>query len=133
MEYELAKFICWINSDAWDELLIDETKGLTFAEYSEFAMLAMEDNRLVLVKGGRNGILFELDSEGHMILATPSGHRRVSGLLWHTHPMPTGPSDHDCGVLRLLGQEQSVVFEINGAATGTVFRAKDSGRHASAD
>jgi hypothetical protein len=118
MDYELAKFVAWIESEPHDESLIDEVKGLTFVEYAEFALLRTDDRQL-LVKGGRKGILFELDADGHMIVSTPIGSRRVLQLLWHTHPIPTGPSDHDRGVLRLLGQKESVIYELNGEAAGT--------------
>ena len=122
MDYELAKFVAWIEQDPNDPSLIDEVKGLTFIEYAEFALLAVEGEGQALVKGGRKGILFELDAEGHMLAATPLGRQRVIRLLWHTHPMPTGPSDHDRGVLRLLGQEESMIYEVNGERGGTRVR-----------
>lgn len=119
MDYELAKFVASIISDPHDASLIDEVKGLTFSQYAEYALLQVGGGEQVLVKGGRMGILFELDAEGHMIVATPLGRRRVISLLWHTHPVPTGPSDHDRGVLRLLGQAESVIYELNGEVGGT--------------
>ena len=119
MDYELARFVAWIATDAHDVSLVDEVKGLTFIEYAEFALVQINGGEQVLVKGGRKGVLFELDSDGHMLIATPSGSRRVTALLWHTHPIPTGPSDHDRGVLRLLGQAESLIYEINGEVGGT--------------
>ena len=124
MDYELVKFVAWIDGDPMDRWLIDEVKGLTFSEYAEFALVTTDEGRYVLVKGGRKGILFELDGDGHMLVGTPLGNNRVAALVWHTHPFPTGPSDHDRGVLRLLGQEESIVFEINGDQEGTRVRSR---------
>ncbi len=122
MEFELAKFVAWVeHHEVHEELFIDEVKGMTFTRFAEFALLALDGGRHALVQGGRTGVLFELDAEGHMIVVTPIGRQRVLELIWHTHPFPTGPSDHDRGVLRLLNQRESVIYEINGEGDGTRF------------
>jgi hypothetical protein len=48
----------------------------------------------------------------------------AKALTW-THPRPTGPSDHDRNLLRMLGQSSSVVYEMFGDAEGTRYRAQD--------
>lgn len=122
MKYELARFVAWVDPrEVRDPSFIDEVKGLTFSRYAEFAVLSLDDGRHALIRGGRTGVLFELDAEGRMIVETPAGRQRVVELLWHTHPIPTGPSDHDRGVLRLLDQRESIVYEIKGERDGTRF------------
>ena len=50
--------------------------------------------------------------------------REVKRLIFHVHPKPTGPSDDDLLVLTLLGQAQSMLYELFGPAKGTEIRPK---------
>jgi hypothetical protein len=103
------------------ENLIDEAKAETWINGREHAVVVLDRDDVVLIRGGRDGI--ELDVDGHLgIVVDVTGIlRAVKRLAWHTHPRPTGPSDHDCHILKRLEQASSVVYEIGGDPKGTIF------------
>jgi len=88
--------------------------------------------------GGSVGIEFDVE-EGppYDVMGNPSvslfievdGEKfRVERIIFHTHPMPTGPSDWDLKVLEMLQQAQSRIYEINGPIEGTLIRPKTKNR-----
>ena len=72
-------------------------------------------------RGGVDGIEFYV-RHGTVIVVIDNVPRQVSLLAWHTHPRPTGPSDHD-RALRLLGQADSLIYEMFGDGRGIRYRA----------
>jgi hypothetical protein len=83
-----------------------------------------------MIRGGSHGIDLERvmpnDPFGrhanYLYVDVDSLPVRVRKLVFHTHPMPTGPSDGDLLVLTLLGQESSMLYEISGPPKGTKIR-----------
>ena len=112
--------------------LANDCKALTWDTFCEHAVLRLEDGQRALVRGGRFAIdlnfaaandpfgrpanLLWIDVEGNSA--------RVVELILHTHPKPTGPSDADLLILKLLGQSESHLFEISGPNEGTIIRPK---------
>jgi hypothetical protein len=108
-------------SEPWDAV-IEEAKSFTWTRRCEVALLKLEPESLVLVQGGADGIEFE--TEDRRVFVNVDGiRRRVVLLAWHTHPRPTGPSDHDRRFLALLGQPSSVIYEMFADGRGTRFNA----------
>ena len=104
--------------------VVNEAKALTWAHRAEHALLRVDSGQLVLVRGGADGISFE--AEGSEIYVDLDGNRRrVTLLAWHTHPRPTGPSDHDRAFLKALGQKESLIYEMFADRNGTRFYADD--------
>ncbi|MEJ7636470.1 MAG: hypothetical protein WKF75_00395 [Singulisphaera sp.] len=84
--------------------------------------MRLATGELVFVRGGRKG--FELDVRGEggertLHMDIEGREVRVTSLVWHTHPMVTGPSDDDLKVLEILGQAESVIYELGGSPDGT--------------
>ena len=112
--------------------LVDEAKGLTFEHFREHALLRLEEGRRVFAQGASYEMELEhvLDTddpfgrEGGLYVEVEDESVRVVELIFHTHPVPTGPSDEDMRVLRILKQETSLLFEIFGPVEGTRFRAR---------
>ena len=103
--------------------VVDEAKGLTWIHRQEHALLRVDSGRLLLVRGGADGIAFEKD--GDEVFVSVDGRRhRVTLLAWHTHPRPTGPSDHDREFLRVLKQSDSLIYEMFAGGDGTRFYPK---------
>jgi hypothetical protein len=113
--------------------LVDEAKGLTWEHNLEHALLQIEDGRRVMVRGSTYEI--ELGrgmhndpfgrNEDELYVEIEGQPRRVIRLVFHTHPKPTGPSDDDLEVLRLLKQGRSMLYELFGPRDGTEIRLKD--------
>ena len=127
-----AAFIRFIEPDESLETLVREAKALTYEFYCEHAVLEPVDGRVVLVRGGPFRIELEQAGAndplgrraGTIYVEVPGEEAAVSRLRFHTHPKPTGPSDDDMRILRILGQESSLLFEIFGPQEGTEFRPK---------
>lgn len=113
--------------------LVEEAKGLTYEHYCEFALLELEDRSRALVRGGAFGIELECSTSNdpfgrpadQVYVEIEGAMTRVARLIFHTHPKPTGPSDDDLTVLRLLGQDRSMLYELFGPPEGTVIRPKE--------
>jgi hypothetical protein len=120
MDYAPAEFVEWIEDPA-DPDLSDYTKGLTFEYYVEHALFELENGRFALFRGGHFGIVLQVTESDEVRVEIAGKQLRVRRMLWHTHPIPTGPSDHDREVLKRLGQDRSIVYEINGEPGGTAF------------
>jgi hypothetical protein len=134
-DVEPARFVKWLDPD--DGERINDLKAYTWATGREHAIVEFHGvygGRPALVCGGKYGMTLEL-RPGAMV--DPLGRPlqlpcvdvdgqplRVQKLVAHTHPEPTGPSDADFKLLELLGQDESVLYEINGPIEGTVFRTK---------
>ena len=116
-----AVFIGWIDGPQDDPDLIDSILYETFLRRREHAVLSLEGGRRVLVRGGFDGITFGKDKAGKPTVSIDAGPATVASLLWHTHPVPTGPSDQDRAMLRRLGQATSVVYEVGTDRAGTTF------------
>ena len=114
-----ATFVRWVD-DPSDPELLDDAKGRTYLQYSEHAVLELEDGRYGLFRGGSHGIDLLLDADGNVIVHKQRW-RRVRRLVWHVHPLVTGPSDADRSVLRLPRQNRSHLYEVNGDPAGQDF------------
>lgn len=132
MERTRATFIRWVLPHESMEDLVQEAKALTFEHYCEFALLMLQDGRRVLVRGGTFGIDLDRsvpnDPYGRppecLYVDVEEASEQVSELVFHTHPKPTGPSDDDLMVMKLLGQDRSWLYELFGPAEGTLIRPK---------
>ncbi|HEV2296417.1 MAG TPA: hypothetical protein VGR35_21415 [Tepidisphaeraceae bacterium] len=111
------------TSDNWDEI-VNEAKGITWTHRSEVALVRVDPDELLLIRGGADGIEFEIADDA-VCVSIDGVRRRVNRLAWHTHPRPTGPPDHDRRFLRMLGQESSIIYEMFTDGSGTRFRADD--------
>jgi hypothetical protein len=110
-------------AEDWREV-VNEAKALTWTHRCEHALLRCDRGRLLLVRGGADGLEFELiDGAAHVRI--DGAIHRVTLLAWHTHPRPTGPSDHDRLFLRMISQDSSVIYEMFGDGNGTRFGARD--------
>jgi len=117
--------------------LADELKALTWVHEAEHAVLELQDGRWAVVRGSKMEIdLMQTvpnDPFGRPFpsiwVKIGSEDQRVKRLVLHTHPQVTGPSDADLRVLSLLGQSESVLFELSGEPNGTTIRPK-SGKDA---
>jgi hypothetical protein len=106
--------------------VVNEAKALTWTHRAEHALLEVEGGEFLLVRGGADGIEFELEPNGGFVVVVVDGkRRRVTLLAWHTHPRPTGPSDHDRSFLKALSQQKSRIYEMFADRRGTVFYAED--------
>jgi hypothetical protein len=113
--------------------IVGEAKHLTWEHCCEIALLKLDNGRRVLVRGQRTSIELEQVGEndalgrleGQLYLDVEGESMRIVRLIFHTHPIPTGgPSDADHVVLELLGQEDSMLYELFGPLEGTVIRPK---------
>jgi proteasome lid subunit RPN8/RPN11 len=113
--------------------IVAEAKHLTWENYCEVALLQLDNGRRVLVRGQRTSVELEQigasdplgRSQGDLYLDVEGESMRIVRLIFHTHPIPTGgPSDADLAVLELLGQEDSMLYELFGPLEGTVIRPK---------
>ena len=128
MDYRLAEFIRFITPDETLENLIDEAKAETWMNGRELAAVVLDLDEVILIRGGRDGIELNVDARLGIVVEVEGILRAVRRLAWHTHPRPTGPSDHDCDLLQRLEQASSVVHEIGGDPTGTIFIRKEGER-----
>lgn len=81
--------------------IIDEAARLTYESGGlEHAVISTQSGQRLLLQGGPGGMTFE----GFAV-------RRVLG---HTHPVPTGPSGTDFGMLQQTGQRSSWIYELFG-------------------
>jgi hypothetical protein len=134
---ETAKFISWIDDPTITEQLVNDLKVYTWEIGRECAVVMLRGGKAAIVAGGYRGISFELRESAFV---DPFGARlqsacirvdqqpvQVDKLICHTHPPPpSGPSDDDFKMLEILGQEESIIFEINGEKAGTRFSHKKS-------
>jgi hypothetical protein len=112
--------------------LVSEAKGLTFEFYREHAVVQLDNGRRAMIQGETFGIGLErtLDNDpfgrapGQLFVEIEGEPVRVRRLVFHTHPKPTGPSDDDLLVLEILGQRQSMLYELFGPWEGTEIRPK---------
>lgn len=129
-----AEFVRYVLPHERMDDLIREAKALTYEHFCEHALLRLENGRRVMVKGGPFGIdlkRFRSDEASgsaadHVYVEVGPEWMRVIQLIFHTHPKPTGPSDDDLLVLRLLGQRRSMLYELFGPIDGTPIRPKES-------
>lgn len=110
-------------SEAWSEV-VNEAKAFTWMRRCEVALLRVDSGQLLLVRGGADGIEFEVTYD-EVFVKIDGVRRRVVLLAWHTHPRPTGPSDQDRRFLAKLNQRSSVIYEMFGDGRGTRFYAAD--------
>jgi len=130
----LAKFVRWVGVEEPFGEILEDAKGRTWEFCAEHAVFQLADGRRVMVKGAQWKIDLELgtpnDPFGRMVgllyvdVGDAEPNQPVASIEFHTHPKPTGASDADMRLLELLGQTESVVFEINGEPEGTTFRPK---------
>jgi hypothetical protein len=104
--------------------VVNEAKALTWTHRAEHALIRCAPGNLFLVRGGADGIGFQT-RDGRVYIDVDGVAREVTLLAWHTHPRPTGPSDHDRNFLKLLGQHDSLIYEMFSDGNGTRFRPKD--------
>jgi hypothetical protein len=120
MDIRPAKFIRDVDPNESVDEVINEAKAFTWTHHCEHALLRLELGRLVLVRGGADGIEFKEKPDG-VYVTIDEIDCRVTGLAWHTHPRPTGPSDHDRAFLEKLPQGSSMIYELFGDHEGTRF------------
>ena len=124
MDYRIAEFVRVVDRlEEFDEV-VNEAKSDTWSKAREHAVLLLADGRLVLVRGGKDGIVLIDRAEDGLAIEMNQQVCRIESLAWHTHPVPTGPSDHDRAILARLGQESSVIYELRGDPRGTRFGPK---------
>jgi hypothetical protein len=121
---EPPTFVRWVEADETIDVLVDEAKYRAWSSGAEHAVLTLETGERPMVKGGRDGIRFDVEGEGdgRVIMVDIEGRRlRVERIEWHTHPRVTGPSDGDREAIRILNQQSSRVYEMGGDSDGTLF------------
>ena len=130
-----AAFVCWVEASIAVEELINDLKVYTWETGCEHAVLELRAlRRYAIARGGTHGIGFTLRDGG---LVDPFGNQeryasinidgqpiRIEKLIMHTHPQPTGPSEGDFEMLEILGQDVSIIYEINGTVEGTEFKRR---------
>ncbi len=123
-----AEFVRWVSpSEIWAAELVNDAKALTWEHEAEHLLLQLATGGLALVKGGRDGVTFSLGGgiEARSLHMMLKGREvQVGHIYWHTHPRVTGPSDGDLEALEILGQSESVIFELGGDPNGTRIRPK---------
>jgi hypothetical protein len=122
MGVEIAVFVRWVGTGEVLDDLVNEAKGLTWDGWAEHSLVEVQDGRLALIRGLRDGITFRVKGEAsdrtlHMDIE--GREVRIIRILWHTHPLVTGPSDGDLVALAILGQDDSIIYEIGGEKDGT--------------
>ncbi|HMO26610.1 MAG TPA: hypothetical protein PKB10_10100 [Tepidisphaeraceae bacterium] len=123
MDVRRAIVVREVSADESIADVVNEAKAMTWIHRSEHALLRIADGRLMLVRGGADGI--ELDQvDDEIRIEVDGASHKVSLLAWHTHPRPTGPSDHDFRLLQLLGQPDSRIYEMFGDSAGVRFYAR---------
>lgn len=136
MNSDRAEYIRDVANNEPEDQIVEDAKVLTLLTSKEHAVLRLRGGRRVLVRGGSFGI--ELD---HSMPNDPFGREPnrlyvavddqafvIERLDFHVHPLPTGgPSDEDLFVLKLLRQDDSVLYELFGPPEGTTIRPKSRG------
>ncbi len=121
LNVEPASFVRWVEDDEALDELVNEARATTWTDGVEVALVTLTSGRRMFVRGGRDGITFDVMelAEGFSILIVdhPGESLKVSRIDWHTHPIATGPSDGDREAIRLLGQAESRIFEIGESVT----------------
>lgn len=127
MQTKIAEFLFWVAEDHEAAQIANDAKAMTWAFEAEHSLLRMADGRMALVRGGRDGIEFIVREESglrSLQLEIEGREVRIDRILWHTHPRVTGPSDGDLKALAILGQDESLIYEIGGDPDGTRITAK---------
>jgi len=125
--FKKAEFVRKIESGEKICDLINECKSGTWSDDAEYLVLQLVTGERLMVRGGRDGIDFEIQIEGgeqHLVMELVGKWVRVRRIYGHTHPVVTGPSDGDMLALIILKQRFSYIFEIGGDPHGTRFRPK---------
>ena len=117
-----ATFVQWVD-DPSDPELFNFAKWQTYTQFAEHAVLKLKGGRMALFRGGAFGIDLLLDADGHVVVRVVDDWQRVRELVWHVHPVVTGPSDADRAFLRRLGQRRSQLWEVGGEPLGQTFEA----------
>jgi len=125
MDIRHAELVAVLSSEVDVADIVETLKLETYWHRCEHAVLLLADGNRVVVKGGRDGILL-YDFETWLGIDIDGMKQRVIKLIVHTHPVPTGPSDHDIRLLSRLGQLESIVYELSGPVEGTIFRQKEA-------
>lgn len=123
MDIRPAIFVREVDSAEPLAEVVNEAKAMTWTHRCEHALVRVDEGQLLLVRGGADGLEFEREADA-VFLTLEGKRRRVTLLAWHTHPRPTGPSDHDRAFLRALGQAESLIYEMFGDRNGTRFYAE---------
>jgi len=126
MEYREAEFVRFIANDETLADLLGRGEGGHLTKEREHAVLVVHSevgHRFVLVRGGRDGIILNVDDDGKITIEAEGRSLEVHKLAWHVHPKPSGPSDHNRRLLDHLHQDSSMLYEIGGAGEGTRFHA----------
>lgn len=135
MNSNRAHYVRDVPADELEEQVVHDAKALTFEHGCEHAVVRLRGGRRVLIRGGRYGIELERTIQGdpfgrapNQVLVNLDGNEQVVERLdFHVHPLPTGPSDDDLLVLKLLGQTESMLYELFGPPEGTTIRPKQGG------
>jgi len=118
------EFVRWVRDEESTDELVNEAKYRAWSNGAEHAVLALETGERPMVRGGRDGIRFDVEGEGDELAVAVSieGRKlRVIRIEWHTHPRVTGPSDGNREAIRRLGQSASLICEMGGDPDGTIF------------
>jgi hypothetical protein len=124
LSIEAPEFVRWVQDDEDVDELVNEAKYRAWTAGAEHALLTLDTGERPMVKGGSDGIRFDVEGEGddQAVMVTIEGRRlRVVRIEWHTHPRVTGPSDGDREAVRMLKQAASLIYEMGGDPDGTVF------------
>lgn len=127
MDVEDAAFVCWVEPGGNTPDLVNDAKALTWEFAAEHALLRLATGGMAIVRGGRDGIRFEVEGEGDgrtLHVKIEGRSVQVERIVWHTHPRVTGPSDGDLEALAILKQDSSVIHEIGGDPHGTRIEPK---------
>jgi hypothetical protein len=117
-----AEFVCWVETDLDTAELVNDAKAWTWEYEAEHLLLRLTSGERIIVRGGRDGIVFTVKGEGDdrtLHMEIEGREVQVARIDWHTHPKVTGPSDGDLEALSILKQEESIIFEIGGEPHGT--------------
>lgn len=120
----VALFRRWVAKDEPTLRLADEARYEAFLSHVEQALIRFSDGRRGLVSGDVGSISFEVSDSGRVVVNVDGQMLEVKELIWHTHPMVTGPSDGDFRMLEQLNQASSVIYEAGGDPQGTRFVRK---------
>jgi len=87
------EFVRWVRDEESTDELVNEAKYRAWSNGAEHAVLALETGERPMVRGGRDGIRFDVEGEGDELAVAVSieGRKlRVIRIEWHTHPRVRG-------------------------------------------